>query len=101
MTDQAYQYNESLTKVNDVYQKHLGDMRKLIKYQGRTDWEEYSDGEKLMIQNTALLVGLLYKMCKQALVIPAKEKSLTAFTDTTWSRRLVRISMLGFKSRAM
>lgn len=74
LTDQAYQYNESLMKVNDVYQKHLGDMRKLIKYQGRTDWEEYSDGEKLMIQNTALLVGLLYKMCKQALVIPAKEK---------------------------
>ena len=34
----------------------------------RTDWQQYNDREK----NTVMLVGLLYKMCKLQLVIPAK-----------------------------
>lgn len=38
----------------------------------RTDWQRYNDREKRMVQNTVMLVGLLYKMCKLQLVIPAK-----------------------------
>ena len=38
----------------------------------RTDWQQYNDREKRLVQNTVMLVGLLYKMCKLQLVIPAK-----------------------------
>ena len=30
----------------------------------RTDWQQYNDREKRLVQNTVMLVGLLYKMCK-------------------------------------
>ena len=39
---------------------------------GSVDWQRYNDREKRMVQNTVMLVGLLYKMCKLQLVIPAK-----------------------------
>ena len=38
----------------------------------RTDWQQYNDREKRLVQNTVMLLGLLYKMCKLQLVIPAK-----------------------------
>lgn len=38
----------------------------------RTDWQQYNDREKRLVQNTVMLVGLLYKMCKLQLVTPAK-----------------------------
>ena len=31
----------------------------------RTDWQQYNDREKRLVQNTVMLVGLLYKMCKR------------------------------------
>lgn len=34
----------------------------------RTDWLQYNDREKRLVQNTVMLVGLLYKMCKLQLV---------------------------------
>ena len=36
---------------------------------GKTDWNDYSDAEKKLTENTALLVGLLYSMCKVQLVL--------------------------------
>lgn len=85
LTDQAYQYNNVLTKVDMVYREHLHDMKMLIQYNGRTDWLEYTDGEKKLIENTVLLVGLLYKMCKLQLVIPAKQKDALNTIDTAGS----------------
>ena len=38
----------------------------------RTNWQQYNDREKRLVQNTIMLVGLLYKMCKLQLVSPAK-----------------------------
>ena len=36
---------------------------------GKTDWKLFTDKEKLLFQNTVLLVGLLYKMGGVNLVI--------------------------------
>ena len=41
----------------------------------RTDWLQYNDREKRLVQNTVMLVGLLYKMCKlqlEALAVPLR-----------------------------
>lgn len=72
LVKQASSYHRVLEEVNTVYQKHLYDMKMMINYVGRTDWLDYKPQEKLLVQNTVLLVGLLYKMCKLQLVLPAK-----------------------------
>ncbi|MBQ9361761.1 MAG: hypothetical protein IJT96_12070, partial [Lachnospiraceae bacterium] len=38
------------------------------------NWNEYSDEDKLNIQNLVLLVGLLYKMCQVNLVSKSNSK---------------------------
>ena len=41
----------------------------------KTDWESYTDAEKTLTENTALLVGLLFKMCKVQLVLVSEDAS--------------------------
>ena len=53
----------------------------------RTDWQRYNDREKRMVQNTVMLVGLLYKMCKLQLVIPAKTEGALNRVDKLWINR--------------
>ena len=44
-------------------------MTAIVEEDNKTDWNSFTDGEKLVFQNTVLLVGLLYKMCGVNLVI--------------------------------
>ena len=79
---QYRQYREALEQVDAVYQEHLYDMKMMVNYAGRTDWLDYKPQEKLLVQNTVLLVGLLYKMCKLQLVIPATEEGKLNSVDS-------------------
>lgn len=79
---QASGYREALEQVDAVYQEHLYDMKMMVNYAGRTDWLDYKPHEKLLVQNTVLLVGLLYKMCKLQLVIPATEEGKLNSVDS-------------------
>ena len=36
---------------------------------GKTDWNDFTDKEKLAFENTVLLVSLLFNMCKTNIVI--------------------------------
>lgn len=65
----ANTYREALSKVFDVYLEHLAQVSSVVEEQARTDWDEFSDTEKLGFQNTVLLVGVLYKMCSINLLI--------------------------------
>lgn len=78
---QAYSYRVALEEVDTVYQEHLYDMKMMINYSERTDWQQYNDREKRLVQNTVMLVGLLYKMCKLQLVIPAKTEGTLNLVD--------------------
>lgn len=68
-------YRKSLDSVNLLYKNHLERMRTIVDDQGRTDWNNYDDEEKKMVENTVLLVGLLYNMCKVQLVLKGSRKS--------------------------
>ena len=39
---------------------------------GHRDWNTFSREEKVLTENTVLLVGLLYSMCKVKLVLQAE-----------------------------
>lgn len=65
----AKNYQDSIEKVEKQYRKHLGILDNVVNFSEKTEWEDFTDKEKKMTENLALLVGLLYKMCKVNLVI--------------------------------
>ena len=48
-------------------------MESIILEEGRTDWNAYTSADKTVIENTVLLVGLLYKMCKVQVVLQPQD----------------------------
>ena len=71
LNDISCDYMNSLTAVNDVYQKHFTVMRHMVLDEGKTNWFDYNDEEQLLIQNTVLLVQLLLDMCRVKIVLEA------------------------------
>lgn len=67
-------YYKTLTEVNVVYQKRLNTLTNIVNMLGHTDWNTFSEREKEITENTVLLVGLLYNMCKVELVLKGKGK---------------------------
>ena len=61
--DASDTYRTSLEKVEDVYQLSLSESKRIVFEEGKKDWSRFTEREKLVFQNTVLLVGLLFKMC--------------------------------------
>ncbi len=47
---------------------------RLINRQHKVKWVEYSNSEKMLVQNSALIVGVLYKVCQTKIVKENKNK---------------------------
>lgn len=69
----ASAYKEAVSKVQDKYNEIFGYVSYVVNNLHKTDWDVFSDEEKLAIQNAVLLVGLLYKMCQVSLVNKAQD----------------------------
>ena len=70
-------YFDTLCKVDGIYRKHLNGLEYCVDFQNKTDWLTYTEDEKLLIKNTVMLVGLLYKMCNVKLVLASKNDNET------------------------
>ena len=66
-------YYETLCKVNDIYQRHLNGLKSIVTMLGHTNWISFTPEEKILTENTVLLVGLLYDMCKVELVLKSED----------------------------
>lgn len=62
-------YLESLKTVNKKYLENFQRVTYLVNELHKVEWSDYSKDEEVVVQNTVLLVGLLYKMCKVNLVL--------------------------------
>lgn len=62
----AVNYLDVLSKVSAVYKDHLAKLTDLTR--SKNIWADYDSGERLLVENTVLLVQLLYSMCKVRLV---------------------------------
>lgn len=71
-------YLDTLSQVREVYQKHLTFLSYTVDDLHTTDWNEFSPKEKLVTQNTVLLVGLLYHMCQIQIVLKSEDQSADA-----------------------
>ena len=65
----AGKFRTSLTNVEEQYMKRLSILDHIINFEEKLEWSEFSDKEKILTENTVLLVGLLYQMCKIQLVL--------------------------------
>lgn len=70
----AGRYYTVLSSVNSLYQKRLNSLSCIVTKLGHTDWNEFTENEKKITENTVLLVGLLYQMCKVELVLKNEKK---------------------------
>lgn len=61
------EYQDSLSIVNTIYTEQFGQLKQTVE-SGKTDWRDFTKRERILTENTVLLVGLLYKMCKVNLV---------------------------------
>lgn len=68
----ASAYTDTLNSVNTIYQKHLTGVTTIVDMLGKTDWNLFTDAEKQLTENSVLLVGLLYSMCKVQLVLKSE-----------------------------
>ena len=74
LSNTANAYKGTLRRVNRIYQEHLNRLQHIVYITGKTDWSEFTQDEKICTENTVLLVGLLYNMCKVQLVLQAENK---------------------------
>ena len=74
LSNTAIGYTKSLSSVNKIYQAHLRRLQCVVNDMGKTDWNSFTDGEKLCTENSVLLVGLLYNMCKVQMVQQAESR---------------------------
>lgn len=75
LSDYAIKYHHSISVVNKAYQMHLNEMSFFVITYNKTDWTKFTNTEKLITENTSLLVGLLYNMCKIQFVLKSNDEN--------------------------
>lgn len=74
LVDTSNRYYTSLYEVNKAFERHLEGLKTIVTLLDHKDWNTFTDEEKGVAENTVLLVGLLYNMCKVKLVLKAKHE---------------------------
>lgn len=90
--DQLYQvisqFDQTFSQVNTFYQFYLEQLKYIVNIRDKVDWNTFTKKEKLTVENTTLLVALLFDMCKVQLVSQTKDKNslnIINKTDVTHS----------------
>lgn len=71
----AGEYIQELKKVHQLYMKNFAWISFTVNNVHKTDWNLFTAEEKKALENTVLLLGLLYKMCQVNLVIKAENEN--------------------------
>lgn len=69
------QYHESLLSVKTIYQRHLNELKSIVITKKHKNWNTFSEREKSLTENTVLLVGLLYNMCKVEIILKGDDEN--------------------------
>ncbi len=71
----AEDYTHSINIVRNKYLESYNYISYVVNKLHKVDWNEFSEQDKLVVKNTVMLVGLLYKMCKLNLVNKASNEN--------------------------
>jgi hypothetical protein len=77
-------YVKALLLVREKYENQIDILSNFFEKKKKTDWEDFSPSEQKEIQNTTLLVNLLYNMCRMPMnrEIEDKDKTLISVANT-------------------
>ena len=59
----AEKYEHSLGMVRGLYETHISVLDQFKEKNGKTDWSDFGDAQKMAYQNAVLLAKLIYEMC--------------------------------------
>lgn len=65
----AVRYYGAMNTINGIYRRHLSALDAIVNINKKNDWLDFTPQERLVTQNTVLLVQLLYKMCQVKVVL--------------------------------
>lgn len=69
ISNSAWSYQAIIEATRHEYVRHVGKVSFIVNELGKTNWNEFNESEKKAFENTVLLVGLLFKLCRTNLVI--------------------------------
>lgn len=75
LSSTAIKFDNAISTVNRVYINHLNKLTDIVDVKKKTDWNAFSDEERLITENTALLVNLLFNMGKVQLVLVSENET--------------------------
>lgn len=71
---QAERYTKTLENVNGVYKNAFNYVSYTVNSLHKTDWNDFTEAERIATKHSVLLVGLLYNMCTVNIVIKAEKE---------------------------
>ena len=72
LSEIAKEFDKIISVVEKVYMKFLNKMTNIVEINKKVYWNTFTDEEKLIVENTVLLVNLLFNMCKVQVVLPSE-----------------------------
>lgn len=72
----ADKFYKALNRTNRIYADHYNKLHTIVETNGKVDWNDFTDDERLITQNAAMLVSLLFNMCKVKLVLTSDESEI-------------------------
>lgn len=69
LRETTLRFQKAFQVIDRLYEKHLKDLDYIINVEEKTDWNDFSSADKMTVQNSVLLVGILYNMAKVKLVL--------------------------------
>lgn len=83
LNDTASNFYSTLSEVHKIYTYHLNMLSYIITVLKEKRWEKFSNEQKILTENTALLVNLLYNMCKVQLVLKTENEKMPVAVNCT------------------
>lgn len=85
----ANRYKRSLDAVAKIYYDHMSKLTQLVEICHCTEWKRFTPSEKQMVENTVLLVDLLYEMCKVKLVVKSEGENALNTVNTEEAEKMM------------
>lgn len=76
----ATSYFDLLAKMHLLYNKQIAKMRQAVDAhgEGKVEWAAFTEEEKLIVENTIMVVSVLYNMCSVQLVKKSEQNDLNS-----------------------
>lgn len=101
LSSTAIKFDKAISTVNRVYINHLNKLTDIVEVNRKTDWNTFLDEEKLITENTALLVNLLFNMGKVQLVLVSGNEIETNRVNTEVVNKSISDSEIFLSKRGL